>query len=861
MARGTVSQWNGSVGRITDAADGARVFFGDRALRGLGPGDIQIGTEVEFERVQDDRGPAARNVRRAGTELQPPSRPAPTRIGRPQRSGDAPTSSVGTSDIPVPPNVLPLPASLRKIVEALPPATRHPGLQLDKYSRGGEQTEQKTALAHVAAIAGHPTLFGELRLRRDEALRSLAARAWCRTTAGPLTLHLARASAMENAGICLHPIYGFAYLPGSGLKGMARAYAETVANAPSSEVEAVFGNKPREPVKERQRSGAILFHDAWPATWPRLVVDIVNNHHAKYYQGDDPPGDWDSPVPVYFLAVAAGQEFSFALGKRRTDVADKLLELAQQWLDGALTVLGCGAKTVAGYGYFSGAHPAMAARPSRKVTLELVAPAFLAGANQQGPQAEQDCDLRPATLRGLLRWWWRTLHAGFLDVRMLRNLEAALWGDTAAGGAIQIVLEGGQRLAPRRFDFKDGFEPRATFRQEHGLAERPNNKTTQGLFYAAYGMDEKSRGETKQRHFLDAAATWNVQVTTCPARFFTDRQDAAKAERRQRGKFLSAAQVLEQAEAALWLLATYGAAGSKARKGFGSLQIAGDALHALKLQDCKERATGLRRHLGLSTTFDPASAESSSIEQALFLNDLSTPWDDPWKVLDEVGFVYQSIAQDFRHNPAKVALGLPRKFHGPRDDDRMRGQENWQPPEFLNFPRRPPKTKLKDARHASPVHIHVAHAEDGRLVVRAIAFPARYLPDLESSRDFLGKFLDQFERRLRERMTSPSPQPLGRKRGIQRGAPPAGHRTAGATGAPARTGLSSGASVDATLVEDPKGKGRRFARHDATGLIGPITNASEVPADKKVGDVLRLVVASLSSDGRQVQFRYKGAGS
>ena len=41
-------------------------------------------------------------------------------------------------------------------------------------------------------------------------------------TIGPLTLHLARASALENAGICLHSLYGFTYLPGSGLKGMAR---------------------------------------------------------------------------------------------------------------------------------------------------------------------------------------------------------------------------------------------------------------------------------------------------------------------------------------------------------------------------------------------------------------------------------------------------------------------------------------------------------------------------------------------------------------------------------------------------------------------------------------------------------------
>src|SRR5207248_7881050 len=51
---------------------------------------------------------------------------------------------------------------------------------------------------------------------------------WDMVTAGPLTLHLSRASALENAGLCLHRVYGFAYLPGTGLKGTARAYAAQV---------------------------------------------------------------------------------------------------------------------------------------------------------------------------------------------------------------------------------------------------------------------------------------------------------------------------------------------------------------------------------------------------------------------------------------------------------------------------------------------------------------------------------------------------------------------------------------------------------------------------------------------------------
>src|SRR5437667_371449 len=73
-------------------------------------------------------------------------------------------------------------------------------------------------------------------------------------------------------------------------------------------------------VPEGSCAGGVIFHDAWPEGWPPLTVDILNNHHAGYYQKGEPPGDWDSPIPVYFLSVPAGQGFTFALGKRREDV-------------------------------------------------------------------------------------------------------------------------------------------------------------------------------------------------------------------------------------------------------------------------------------------------------------------------------------------------------------------------------------------------------------------------------------------------------------------------------------------------------------------------------------------------------------
>jgi CRISPR-associated protein Cmr6 len=314
---------------------------------------------------------------------------------------------------------------------------------------------QKPAVEGIVQLSrAAPTGFdwNELASRRAALLDSVGAvRTPCVTT-GPLTLHLARASALENAGICLHRVYGFAYLPGSGLKGLARAYAESAANCPKSDLEAIFGTT--------DGAGRISFHDAWPAEWPRLVADIVNNHHKKYYgakEGDNDcaPGDWEEPTLVSFLAIPAGTTFDFPLAKRRPDIEDRLLEMAREYLLGGLVHLGAGAKTSAGYGGLRPAVdgvrvPVLANRESSEATLELTTPAFLAGPHQRA----DDCELRAATLRGLLRWWWRTFHAGFMEVATLRALEGALWGDTTKGGAVRVEVErisGGPKPEPCAF--------------------------------------------------------------------------------------------------------------------------------------------------------------------------------------------------------------------------------------------------------------------------------------------------------------------------------------------------------------------------------------------------------------------------
>lgn len=742
-----------------------------------------------------------------------------------------------------------LPESTVHLIDAVAISDRHPGLQLDKFSVPGDQQAQKAALERVCEVPGDDDLLSRLSERRNHLL-SLLRRVVtfsCATT-GPLTLHLARASALENAGLCLHPIYGFAYLPGSGLKGMARAYAETVwlpaqadQNQAWRQIENVFGwapnpdrkrqiNEPDHPAERRRvddadpnspeikaHVGDVVFHDAWPESWPQMIVDIVNNHHPNYYQHDDndhAPGDWENPVPVYFLAAKPGTSFSFPLAKRRADVADELLDLSRQWLLGALCHLGAGAKTAAGYGAFKPADAQAPALPTEsravfKTTLELVTPAFLAGANQQA----EDCDLRSATLRGLLRWWWRTMHAGFLDVKTLRALEAAIWGDTQSGGAVRIVVERAAPNAPQPYDKRS--KASVSDQQkvpEFGIPNADARKTTQGLWYASYGMDEGGRDNRRQRHVMEPPASWQVRLIARRSRFESS------------GPEFAAPQVLEQAQAALWLLCHFGGVGSKAGKGFGSLSTT--ELAEWSLDKVKQHAADLRRAMGLNNAFPESAAASASLEQMLGPVEATFAWPSIWSVMDQIGFAYQSFAKKYKHRLEKKALGLPRRVGKP-----IQGSFNPTPPVTSN------------SRHTSPVHIHVEPIDNGFLV-RAIAFPAAHLPNLADSRTFLEEFLTHFGGDI-QRRAAMQPPPSPRSQGIT------SSRQQSPSNSTSPHLPQVNERIQVVLLDKPTKKGGWKALHQPSGLTGPIKNSGDVPADKKAGDTIEVFLIN-----QQPQFAY-----
>ena len=607
-----------------------------------------------------------------------------------------------------------LPTTALELVEKVSVDIQHPGIRLDKLSWAGKQEKQFEAIDMVGRCARDHALLVSLFDRRGAMLDAIGARRFCGRTKGALTLHLSRANALENAGLALHPVYGFAWLPGTGLKGMTRAWVETVWQKGESDqlpakarIDEAFGTP--------DQAGRIIFHDAWPIQWPQLKRDILNSHHSDYYRKGKRPGDWEKLNPVYFLTVAEDTEFEFALSDRNS-TDDGLLEHVAGWMCAALEDAGVGAKTAAGYGRIVPSASASVERSKATLPssydrqthrLTLASPAFLAGAEQE----QFDCDLRPASLRGLLRWWWRTMHAEHLKSRDLAKLEALIWGDTQRGSAVSLSLRA-----------------ESTVRKVSTFSKPKDEETDQGLYYVSYGMYEPNRW---YRH---PGESWNITLIARETHWATDP--------RKQPDIIPVAPIMRQVEAALWLLARFGGVGSKGRKGFGSFEDV-SVTGIDSVEDCIKAGQELRDLCCGGTMQIGTGTGTPALERRVGPVEIRTPWKDHWYALDRFGVAYQRFVKDPKY----------------RKVDRK----------FLGLPRANIKGGKKEDRLASPLHSSLSVGDNKCLTIRLIAFPGCNPTTGEvspKSKKHLGEMCEAVERELNK---------MSREKGLVRQAPSRGH--------------------------------------------------------------------------------------
>ena len=231
----------------------------------------------------------------------------------------------------------------------------HPGILLQRGYPEHESGDAATKNKHVEKICQIPA--GDPYRRAYER--------WVRFTADPqrfigtvlrldtrLFISLS-AGGMLETGCAIQHSYGVPYIPGSSLKGLVSGFARARNGFGPEACAELFGTEAQAGSAHPDGlSGVIGFHDAWwvpdSAKTP-LVQEVVTSHHPDYYGNDGRSAatDLDSPVPNAQVAVRGS--FLFVI----EGPGAAWLDLALDILEAALLEQGVGAKTRAGYGYFS----------------------------------------------------------------------------------------------------------------------------------------------------------------------------------------------------------------------------------------------------------------------------------------------------------------------------------------------------------------------------------------------------------------------------------------------------------------------------------------------------------------------------
>lgn len=241
------------------------------------------------------------------------------------------------------------------------PRSTHTGLWFDRFYTADPNSKDNGRREHIQAVValGVPDVYRDFYALWQSSLPTSCVRAIAEVR-GRMVLGTGAKGVVE-AGITLHRTYGVPYIPGSALKGLVAAFANTRLVGFDKRTEPhIPASKPGEQLEPpkpyhtlfgaENSAGYVTFFDALyiPGSAKDnkpLTPDVITGHHGAYYVGDQPkpPADWDSPNPVSFL-TATGQ-YLIALDGPVAWVAT-----AHKLLGLALDELGIGAKTAAGYG-------------------------------------------------------------------------------------------------------------------------------------------------------------------------------------------------------------------------------------------------------------------------------------------------------------------------------------------------------------------------------------------------------------------------------------------------------------------------------------------------------------------------------
>ena len=157
-------------------------------------------------------------------------------------------------------------------------------------------------------------------------------------------------------------------------------------------------------------------------------------------------------------------------------------------------------------------------------TFEIITPMFLGNSDQNATA------IRPTSIKGALRFWWRAMN-GHLDLKVLAEKEAKLFGSTDHGGVFSLAVS-----SVGKFQAQTDWPPKD-----------PNASSS----YMGYGLIQ-DKTNIEHREAIPAGLSFTVTLTFQSSISNEDKQSV---------------------QTAVEAFGLFGSLGSRARRGFGSVQL------------------------------------------------------------------------------------------------------------------------------------------------------------------------------------------------------------------------------------------------------------------------------------------------
>ncbi|MEZ4884825.1 MAG: type III-B CRISPR module RAMP protein Cmr1 [Chitinophagales bacterium] len=305
---------------------------------------------------------------------------------------------------------------------------------------------------------------------------------------------------------------------------------------------------------------------------------------------------------------------------------------------------------------------------------EVITPMFLAGADGSTPE------LRPPSIKGALRFWWRALN-GHLPIEEMREKEVKIFGGAIDDKAFKSNIL--VRIKNQKLNYSQDKFPNhrvSTYYRKNRIIETRNGERPMPDFkinvldYLAFGISD--RGNIG-REYITPTSTFEVVLK--PLKIseedFKGVQEA----------FIS--------------LSQYGGLGAKSRNGFGCFRISNN-----------DKTISIRKEAVKILSFTAISKETKVIYED---KNSHNSWD---KALANIGKKYQKAretVEDWRNYDKRVLLTHPTIIQ-----ERGKSKE-------VN------ETILENGRHSKPYFLHIEKVEEGKFIGQILCMPYDFLKGTE----------------------------------------------------------------------------------------------------------------------------------